>query len=379
MSEATPRISEYASRGRWIILGIAVLILSALVISLNSGRIDSQRLSIHNPHPEGAMALSEVLKQRGVNVRDIFTTTDAASLTSKDLLVVVNSREMKDKTLREVLDTRTNILFLGTFAMTNRLEPYVRSEASSSDKPLPARCDFSPAAKAGTISATRGSLRALRKPSQACFPLHNEAFAYLQFERTDGFTLEFLSESNLASNQGIVQDSNAAFLLNLLSRARTIGWVQGENLSKPGEDSKATFPPAFGGGLIVFFAALLVFALSLGRRLGRVVVEDIPVVVHGAESVFGRAGLYREARSLEAPAMHARSYTARELGETLHLSTLASPEQMVKTISDFDNIPASSVKATLYGEAPRNGTELSELLQRLTDLVQRTHRKEQQG
>ena len=70
---ATPRVGEALHQARWIIGGFLLLLVSAVVFGLISNPTDDNQLSIHNPRPNGAMALAEVLKDRGVKVHDVYT------------------------------------------------------------------------------------------------------------------------------------------------------------------------------------------------------------------------------------------------------------------------------------------------------------------
>ncbi|MST49882.1 DUF4350 domain-containing protein [Mobiluncus porci] len=379
---ATPRVGEALHQARWIIGGFLLLLVSAVVFGLISNPTDDNQLSIHNPRPNGAMALAEVLKDRGVKVHDVYTPRDASQLGENDLLVITGVRDLSEKHLQTLMESpTTNVLFLGTFAQSNRLEPYVSAVGESNPDGLAPRCKLPAAFEAGPLHGSRGSLEPLREPAAACYEVAPGKFAYLKFVRPGGLTVSFLSEGKSAQNQEITKGSNAAFLLNLMQPADRVGWVVGRTfqLSSPSGAgaSPDMVPPAFTQALLLFFAALLVLGLAKGRRLGRIVKEELPVVVHGSETIQGRARMYRNMAAFETTAKHARSYTARKLGENLHLPTPLTAQALCWEVANYIDLPVPRVEEILLGRAPRNATELMGLLKDLNSLVQKTKRKEQ--
>lgn len=379
---ATPRIGEALHQSRWIVGGFVLLVLSSLVFGLLSKPTDTDPLSINNPGPRGAMALAQVLRQRDVPVRNIYTARDAAQLGRKDLLVVTGMGDLTDKHLGSLTKTpRTNILFLGTFAQANRLEPYVKAVGESTPDGVAPRCKLPAAFEAGPLHGSRGSLRALRSPEAACYQVAPGSYAYLQFRRPDGLRISFLADAHTAENREITQGSNAAFLLNLLTRAENVGWIVGSTFQLSADNAADgadpnIMPPAMHRALILFFVALFVLALAKGRRLGRVVSEEMPVVVHGAETIYGRARLYRTHGAIETAARHARAYTARRLGEVLHLPRGISGAQLCERVAELTGVAPPAVHEALLGTPPHTGTELVNLLKNLHSLVENTKGKE---
>lgn len=379
---ATPRISEALHQSRWIVGGFVLLVISSLIFGLLSRPTDTNPLSPNNPGPRGAMALAQVLQQKGVNVRNIYTTRDVAQLGEDDLLVVTGVADLTDKHISSLMKSpRTNLLFLGTFAQTNRLEPYAVAVGESTPDGVAPRCKLPAAFEAGPLHGSRGSLKPLRTPEAACYQVAPEKYAYLQFQRPGGLRVSFLADAAAAENREITQNSQAAFLLNLMLPAKNVGWIVGSTFQLPsghdaGSGTADVIPPAMTRALILFFVALLVLALAKGRRLGRVITEVVPVVVHGAETVYGRARMYRIHGAFETAARHARGFTARRLGERLHLARGISAEQLCERVAELTGMPESRVHEALAGFPPRTGAELVNLLKNLNSLVETTKGKE---
>ena len=100
MSATTPTISQALGKSRWIVLGIALCLVSGVILSLVSSNLDRTRFSIHNPREEGVMALTEVLADHGTSIKDVYTLSQAQDYGTKDTVVVVNPNKITDKSLR---------------------------------------------------------------------------------------------------------------------------------------------------------------------------------------------------------------------------------------------------------------------------------------
>ena len=135
-------------------------------------------------------------------------------------------------------------------------------------------------------------------------------------------------------------------------------------------------PDFFLSSLVYLFVAAFVFTLAQGRRLGRVVPEELPVVVHGAEAVYGRGHLYEKSGAVAVAARKAREYTARRLGTALHIPTPTTPPVMVREVSQYTGVDESQVYDLLYGEVPVTDRGLGNLLHDLYLLTKTNPRKE---
>lgn len=376
---ATPTISESVAKTKWIVGGVVLLIVCAAISIGLMRSSDNFPLSIHNPGQDGAMALAEVLSSRGTEISDIYNNGQAEALGANDLLVVTDLNVLSDKQILELMYAPTNVLFVGLQYQTNRFKPYVR-EFNGAERFETAKCDFGPARTAQTLKYTGNSLIPLKNPTYACFPADAHSYGFLQFTRPSGRTLSFLASDSVMTNRGITSEGNATFALNLLGKYQKVGWITGPTYSTDSRQSDSAkpdiMPVQFTNAIILLFAAIIVFAAAKGRRLGRVVNEDLPVVVHGAETVYGRARLYQRAKVFDASARSARRYAARQIGASLHIPAPASAAEMTNAISQYTGRNPQEVYALLYGEDPKTTQELLHLLKDLRKLMTDTQRKE---
>jgi hypothetical protein len=140
-----------------------------------------------------------------------------------------------------------------------------------------------------------------------------------------------LGLGDVLSNQNITTAGNAALALGLLGEHERLVWYQ------PDMDDYALE----GGGLadrqadwyvpLVVLALLVGLAAAIwrGRRMGPVVVEDLPVEVRSSETMEGRARLYERGGSRDHALGTLRAATLARLARTLGLGARATPDEII--------------------------------------------------
>jgi hypothetical protein len=128
-------------------------------------------------------------------------------------------------------------------------------------------------------------------------------------------------------------------------------------------------------GLIQLVIGIALLALWQARRLGPVVAEPLPVVVRAAETVEGRARLYRRANARDRAADTLRDAALARLVPMVGLPRGAEPAAVVSAVAARSGWPATEVSALLYGPAPGDDAALvrfADNLDRLEREVRRT-------
>ncbi|MNW56635.1 hypothetical protein D3C74_343630 [compost metagenome] len=115
--------------------------------------------------------------------------------------------------------------------------------------------------------------------------------------------------------------------------------------------------------VVAFFAALW-----RGRRLGRLVTEDLPVVVRASETTRGRGRLYRRSRSRGHAAAGLRAHSADRMASRLGLPRSAAAPALIDAIVRATHRPAEQVAHLLYGPPPADDAALLELARHLDQL-----------
>lgn len=105
-----------------------------------------------------------------------------------------------------------------------------------------------------------------------------------------------LGTPDLLSNAAITSRDNAGIAVRTLAHQRRLVWFV-----PPVDDAAAAakstpVPPWFVPGVAVLGLAALTLCLWRGRRLGRLVREPLPAVVHAVETTQARGRLYRQAK-----------------------------------------------------------------------------------
>jgi hypothetical protein len=127
--------------------------------------------------------------------------------------------------------------------------------------------------------------------------------------------------------------------------------------------------------LLQLVLAMVVVIWWRGRRLGRIVVEPLPVVVRATESVEGRARLYRRghARGRASEALIDAALT--RLRARLALPRTAAPEVVVAAASARTGRSATDVAALLTpGSSPTDDAGLAGLADALDALENEVRR-----
>ena len=104
--------------------------------------------------------------------------------------------------------------------------------------------------------------------------------------------------------------------------------------------------------------AVLLLALWRARRLGPVVTEPLPVVVRAAETVEGRARLYRRGGARDTAAEALRGAPGPGWRRCWGCRRAPRRPRWWPPIGGRTGVPAASVGALLYGAAPADDAAL---------------------
>jgi hypothetical protein len=188
--------------------------------------------------------------------------------------------------------------------------------------------------------------------------------------------ITYLGDRTPLTNAHLDEAGNAALALGLLTEHRRLLWL---TLGTPEAASGATstgladvlpawVAPVAAQLLLVGVAA----ALWRGRRLGVPVAEPLPVVVRSAETVEGRARLYRRARARDRAVAALRGGALSRLRPVLGLGPDPGRRALVEAVADRSGVPAAEVDDLLYGPVPADDARLIAVAADLDRLVAAT-------
>lgn len=381
-SSADPTVRQRWRRWRTTIgvLATGLVVIAVAVILRPSGH--GGDLDPRSYDATGTHALAALLGERGVRV-DTETTVAAATATAAGTLVVVNPGRLDDSSLAELAGTPADLVVVGAGpAELEGLGLGVRTAGEIvGPMTVDPGCGLPAARTAGSIIIGAGAGEstgafAYRTPpgGMGCYPAAG-GHAVVSFAR-DGRQITLVGDGAPLTNDKLATAGDAALALGLLDAHPDVVWLV-PALIAPASGARhasltSLLPSRLKWAFLQLVIAVVVIALWRGRRFGRLTPERLPVVVRQAETVVGRARLYRRARSLDRAAdalrAGARDRTARRLG----LGNAYPPDALVDAVSarlrPGRGRSAREVAALLYGPTPADDRELVSLAQELATL-----------
>lgn len=392
----TPTLRQAARRARfWVVavlIALATALVSLLVVGTTAG---GDAFASTNPAPVGGQGLAEVLRRQGVTVTAAGTlaeaTAAAADPAGSTLLVFDPNGYLRADQLSTVgrLASRL-VLVQPSSAALERLAPGVSLAGfPGAATALPAGCALPAAVRAGTLSvggssftlpAGAGAAGPAESPAPSgstvgCFPGEFGTVQLVQTRSAAG-TVTALADYAPFSNERIVENGNAALALALLGETPRLVWYlpSVRDLPATGPPSIADLTPEWlTPTILLLLVGAVAAAVWRGRRLGPLVVENLPVIVPARETMEGRARLYARAsartRALDALRIGAVGRLAGALG----LPRSATVPEVAAASASLTGRALHEVSAILLTELPGTDRDLIRLSDALAELERAVH------
>ncbi|MBK1788972.1 DUF4350 domain-containing protein [Prauserella cavernicola] len=328
-----------------LVIAVAVLVTAVVLTLANSD--DAGELDTGSAGENGSRAVATLLTEQGVRVEpahssDGLDPSGATLLVTRPELVSVG-------TLRRLTESADSVVLLAPSQTT--LDAVARELADAGTLPEQVRepgCAVPAATAAG--AATLGGVR-----YAATVTCYDGALA------TAG-PVTVLGTSTPFTNAALDDEGNAALTLRLLGEHERLVWYlpsAGDPGLRGGTESLTDLlPDAWVFGAVQVAVAAVLVALWRARRLGPVVTEPLPVAVRAAETVEGRARLYRGAGATDHAADALRRASIDRLRPALGLPADAEPDAVVAAVEARTGRPA---RALLYGPPPAGDAALVRL------------------
>jgi hypothetical protein len=374
----TPTLRRTARRALfWIVVGIVVLLVTILLIALGQRGAAGVPLAADNPAPEGAMAVAEVLRQQGVDVIEtasLAETEDALEGRAGKTTVLLWDVELlldSGQHDRLLLATDDLVVLDPDFLELEDLAPGI-AQAGDLEGGFDAGCDLAAAEKAGSVNAGGAAYRIVDAPqATGCFA-DGDRFGLVETGHGGG-TVTLLGLTDVLTNGEIAKAGNAALALNLLGAHETLIWYI------PGvEDLSEQAPPTIGDVtppwvtpfVVMLFAVAFGAILWRSRRVGPLVVEDLPVVVRASETMEGRARLYERSDSRLHALDALRIGTVSRLASSCGLPRTATVPEVVDAVAALTGRDRTAVAGILIDSVPDSDADLVHLSDELLRLEQ---------
>jgi hypothetical protein len=362
---------------------LAVTVLSALV----AGRSHAGFLDPRAVDPEGSRALANLLRGQGVQVDLLRTIGDVGARARSGVTVLVTlPGVLRQQQLATLAQTGADLVLVAPGQ--SDLDALAAGLSASGAADVAARspaCSLEAAVRAG-MADMGGLLYSTASDNSEvppvspvsgilCYPA--EDGASLAQVRVDDHTVTAIGDPAPLTNDRLDEQGNAALSMILLGAHDQLLWYL------PSSDDPALGPRSVGDlapdgvrfGLLQLAAGVALLAIWRARRLGPVVPEPLPVVVRAAETVEGRARLYRRFRARDRAAAALREAALSRIMPILGLPRRVEPTAVVSAIAARSGWPPPDVGALLYGRLPDDDATLVHLaneLDRLEREVRRT-------
>ncbi|MFD5825673.1 DUF4350 domain-containing protein [Lentzea sp. NPDC060358] len=307
-----------AARGP-LLIGVIIL-FAAVVLALLRGSGEGGSLDPRSFRPEGSHAVARLLERNGVRVE----LTDDASAVEGATLFVTQPNLIDPQRLAGLSRRAAATVLLAPAGGVGRVDTATRQPGC----PL--------AAKAG--AATSGGF--VYEGEQRCYDS--------TLVRTG--TVTTIGNGAIFTNRDLDSEGNAALALSLLGQHDRLVWYVPSAADRSQQKSLGDLvPDGWKFGALQLAVAVVLIALWRARRLGRVVPERLPVVVRAAETVEGRARLYRRSHAAGHAAAVLRQAARDRLTSLLGLPAGDDPAD---EIARRTSRPAAGIRTLLYSEEP---------------------------
>jgi hypothetical protein len=354
-----------------------VVLVVAAVAAFATAGTGGGDLDPRSGAPDGVRAVTRILGRQGVDVRRVRNPGEAAG--EAGTVVLVHAELLTPSQLRLIGQRQRRLVLVQPDAVTlDVLAPSVQPAGDSSPQVLRPGCSL-PEAQAGAARAG-GQLYSLARGTsgQVCYPAPDAGRrgtgSLVAVQRTQGGAaagVVVLGQAEVLTNAHLDEDANAALALRLLGTQASLTWVVPDPLqaAPDGEQSLSALLPSWVRWVVVQTClALLLALLWRGRRLGPVVREPLPVAVRSAETLLGRARLYRRARAADRAAATLRTAVLRRLAGRLAVPPAAGPEAVAVRAAELAGEDPGRVRRLLLGPPPADERALVRLADDLDGL-----------
>lgn len=353
-----------------------VVLIGGVVLGLSSGRFQRGSLDPRAVDPAGSRALAVLLQHRGVTVHRVHGVAAALGQADSDSTIFIAFPEYESSTtlqrLQALWPTVRVVLLDPSDRALNQVTAEISTRSYVSVKRRDPACELAEARTAGDADLGGGTFTLLNSGvGQRCY-----GGSVVTAQTRSGQPVAVVGAAEPFTNDRLARRGNAALAIGLLGGADDLWWVMPDLTTGSGTADRSSLTDILPGWVPPVFWQLLLTGLLLalwrGRRLGPVVTEALPVVVRAAESVEGRARLYRRARARDRAAEALRGGARARIVPFLGLGTDPSPAALVSAVAARAGRAPYEVGGLLFGGAPADDAGLVRLADALDGLTRTT-------
>lgn len=361
----TPTVGRVLRRALfWIGAALFVLVVAVVSFAVAGSGVGGVPLSATNPAPGGAMAVAEVLKQHGVTVTPTGsldeTRTAIAEPSATTLLVYDNGLFLDANQLADAVRLADTVIILDpSFGQLRAVAPGV-AQAGAVSGDLRADCSVPEVQRAGTVSGGGSGYRVTDDTLDVTTCLGSGDRVY-SLVKLDGGRLTLLGATDALSNEHVAENGNAALMLGLLGSKPNLVWYIPTSADLPvGEaaDLGSLTPAWVSPVLALLVITAIAAAVWRGRRLGPLVIENLPVTVRASETMRGRARLYEKSSARLRALDSLRIGAIGRLAAACGLPRTATAEEVVAAVAGVTGRQPGEVSRLLVDDIPDSDADL---------------------
>ncbi|WP_423918336.1 DUF4350 domain-containing protein [Frigoribacterium sp. 2-23] len=381
MTVTTPTARAVLTRARFWLVLLAIAVAAGIVglVVLGTGATGGRPLGPENAQPTGARAVAEVLRQDGIDVRvrDSFdrAVRDASRAPDETTLLVDDAGGyLSSDQWTQLGKAADHVILVAPDGLAlDALAPRVSAAGTVDSRVVSPRCDLPALSRANRVDIGGLAYAADSSVGTRCLP-SDDGFGVVEVD-DDGVRVTVLGATQPLTNASVKDDDNAAFALALLGQSDRLVWYTPSiGDIEDGGGTLATLTPGWvTPSLIVLAVAGIAAAVWRGRRLGPLVIENLPVVVKASETREGRARLYSRGASREHALDQIRIGTLGRLQRRTGLPTTATVDDVVGRVAGLIGADPRAVRHVLVDARPHTDRQLVELSDSLLDLERATH------
>lgn len=327
---------------------VLLIVVAGIVLVLVRGGGGGAALDPGSAGPSGSRALARLLAAQGVRIDVVHTAADAERAAPRATVLVTRPELVLPQRLRTLAGRAGDLVLVAARQDTvDAVAPDTRVDGIDEVTERDPGCGLDEAAGRATMGGVR-----YRSDDTTCYG----------GTLVRSGTVTLFGAGAPMTNDRLDEQANAALAMRSLGRHERLVWFlpsTSDPALRPSERPLTELMPAgVRFGLLQLVIAVVLLALWRARRLGPVVTEPLPVVVRAAETVEGRARLYRRAGAADHAGEALRQAARARLVTRLGLPRNTRPPELVAEVARRTARQETEVHLLLYGPAAAGETQL---------------------
>lgn len=372
----------------WAALVVAVVLVALLTVAANQR--NDQPLDPGSPKTAGAKAVAEVLRDRGIRVDVVRTADDLdhAGPGVDSTVLLTRGGLLSAESLRQVGRSARAagslvVIDADDAVLTGVGVPLREAAATENDDGLgtdgqDVRCGVAPFE--GLRLRVDASTRTYTGAGAGCVRTsgRGDAVRVVPPSSTRPTTIA-VGTADILRNDRTTDADGAAFALRALGAHRRLVWLAVDDAhadtAPASTAARSPWPRWVGPATWSLVVTVLLLMLWRGRRLGRIVPEQLPVSVPAAETALARAQLYRRARDTVRTTEILRIATRRRIAPALGLSPAAPPDAVSAATAKATGRHIREVHDVLAGPPASDEASMVSTARQLQELERQVHQR----